>query len=516
MEVLILFIFSVLIRTLFLCPNSSDNWLVWYNLRNQTRPWLNHAAYNSCVEGVVASPKLQYYIISRFPEKFQSVAGSLLNIIYDIVVMAVIYGIALSRVEGDESRLIAFVVAALYATAPILLPSTARFTGAKARTLSGLLAFAYFLSLAQILLSQNYVFFIVCGIISILSVLASAFAMQAIVFFSLILSFFYMTPAPLLAFVIPVCVAYFIPGVGLKEIVLHKINHYRWYFNSYVGTAANNRNDFRGLMAEIRGQRRANIILYHLFMTQSILIAAYSLPVLFVLLYFSVFDGTFLQLVSDSPVYTFYAYLIVASSLLFVITSTRYFLFLGEAERYFEYSFPFACLLMVPLVSSGRLSILFCVGLILYQVTVVLCGLFFKYRFEYFKAFESFKPDDEDVELIELLKGLPGDNQKILVIPTKCAFKLATLTPPESGMKYLLYFVTNKVDGFKYMKKAFKHYESLDFDFDFVCSEYGIDTVVVLNDQCKVLPAVTQEFLAQGAVVGRNERYTLYSMVTGG
>nr|WP_287411761.1 hypothetical protein [Pseudodesulfovibrio sp.] len=515
MEVLILYIFAFVIRILFLCSNSTDSWLVWYSLNCQKGAWVNHTAYNSCIEGTIGNPKLQYLIVSLFPEKYQTIAGNLLNIAYDFVVMTFIYIIAFNTVGGADARLFAFLSAMIYATAPILLPSTARLTGVKARTLSGLIGFLYFMSLSQALLFDNHIFYLVCGVISVLAVLASSFAMQVIVFFSLILSIFYMTPAPLLAFVIPVCIAYFIPGVGLKEVIRHKINHYGWYFNSYVGTGANNRNDFKGLMAEIRGQRRANIILYHLFMTQSILIAIYSLPVLFVLLYFCVFDGAFLQIISNSPVYTFYAYLVVASFLLFIIISTRYFLFLGEAERYFEYSFPFACLLMVPLFSSGRLSVLFGMGLILYQITVVLCGIFFKYRFEYFKAFESFKPDDEDVELVEMIKALPNDNPNILVIPTKCAFKLATLTPPESGMKYLLYFVTNKVDGFKYMKKAFKHYESLDFDFDYVRSEYGIDTVVVLNDQCKVLPEVTQEFLAQGTVVGRNERYTLYSLFGG-
>jgi hypothetical protein len=512
MELLLLFFFASIARILLLCPNSSDNWLVWYNINNQTKPWLNHTAYNSLVDGVVASPKLQYYLVSLFPHKYRNAAGNFLNIAYDLVVLAVLYGMARTMVVSADTAFVALMVGALYASAPILLPPTARLTGVKARTLGGLIAFLYLIALEQALIFGHTGYYAACAALAILSVLGSAFAMQVIAFFSLCLSVSYLTPAPILAAVIPVAAAYFIPGLGLREIVRHKINHYMWYFDSYAGTAANGRNDFKGLWRELRGECRYNVVLYHLFMTQSVLIAIYSLPTLLVLVWFMATDGGFVRLVAADPGYAYYALILLASFILFVVTSTRYFRFLGEAERYFEYSLPFACLLMVPLLDTGRLGLAGALGLILYQVAVVFCILFFKYRFEYQKAFMASEPDPEDLDIIERIRALPGEHARVLVVPTKYAFRLAALTPRDAGIDYLLYFVTGPIDGWSYMKRAFKHYEALEFDFDFVRAEYGVDTVITVNDQCGKLPEATREVLERATLAGHNGKYTLYTL----
>ncbi|MUM77528.1 hypothetical protein GKC30_07785 [Pseudodesulfovibrio sp. F-1] len=511
MEFVLLLVFAFIARVLPLSAGASDNWLVWYNINNQTKPWLNHRAYNSLVDGVVASPKLQYYLVSLFPGKYRTAAGNFLNIAYDLMVMAMLYGLARGMAEGNTG-IAALLVGALYASAPILLPPTARLTGVKARTLGGLIAFLYLLALEQALLYAHPGYYAVCGVLAILSVLCAAFAMQVVVFFSLCLSIFYLTPAPLLAAVVPVIIAYFIPGLGLKEVVHHKINHYMWYFDSYAGTTANGRNDFRGLWRELRNERRYNVILYHLFMTQSVIIALYSLPTFLVLACFLATDGAFASLVASDPAYTYYALILLASFILFVVTSTRYFRFLGEAERYFEYAFPFSCLLMIPLLETGRLGPAGAMSLVLYQVTVVFCILFFKHRFEYLKAFRASEADPEDLDIVERIRGLPVEEPKVLVIPTKYAFRLAALTPRDAGIRYLLYFVTSRIDGFSYMKRAFRHYEALEFDFDFIRSEYGVNTVVAVNDQCGKLPKPTQAALAEAELVGHNGRYTLYSL----
>jgi hypothetical protein len=511
MEFVLLLAFAFIARVLPLSAGASDNWLVWYNINNQIRPWLNHRAYNSLLEGTVASPKLQYYLISRFPERYRTAAGNFLNIAYDLLVLAILYGMAWGMNANDDSGLSALLVGALYASAPILLPPTARLTGVKARTLGGLVAFLYLLALEQAMIFGHPGYYVSCGVLAVLSVLCSAFAMQVVGFFSICLSIFYLTPAPVLAAVIPVVIAYVIPGLGLKEVVRHKINHYMWYFDSYAGTAANNRNDFRGLWRELRGERRYNVILYHLFMTQSVLIAIYSLPTILVLAWFMAADDEFVRLVAADPAYAYYAFILLASFILFVITSTRYFRFLGEAERYFEYSLPFSCLLMIPLLTTGRLGMDGALSLILYQVAVVFCIIFFKYRFEYQKAFKSAGPDPADLDIVARIRALPGE-PRVLVVPTKYAFRLAALTPRDAGVRYLLYFVTGRIDGFKYMKRVFKHYEALEFDFDFVRSEYGVNAVVTVNDQFGKLPEATREVLAGAQLVGQNGRFSLYTL----
>lgn len=510
MEFVLLLVFAFIARVLPLSAGASDNWLVWYNIINQNRPWLNHRAYNSLLEGSVASPKLQYYLISRFPERYRVAAGNFLNIAYDLLVLSILYGMAGALSSGGDFAPTALLVGALYASAPILLPPTARLTGVKARTLGGLVAFLYLLALEQAMLFGHPGFYVACGVLSVLSVLCSAFAMQVVGFFSLCLSFFYLTPAPVLAAVIPVAIAYCIPGLGLKEVVRHKINHYMWYFDSYAGTAANNRNDFKGLWCELRGERRYNVILYHLFMTQSVLIAIYSLPTILVLAWFMATDSGFFRLVASDPGYAYYALILLASLILFVVTSTRYFRFLGEAERYFEYSLPFSCLLMIPLLTTGRLGMTGALSLVLYQVAVVFCIIFFKYRFEYQKAFQSAGPDPADLDIVARITALR--EPKVLVVPTKYAFRLAAMTPRNAGVRYLLYFVTGRIDGFRYMKRAFKHYEALEFDFDFVRSKYGVNTVVTVNDQFGKLPESTREFLAGAKLVGQNERFSLYTL----
>ena len=513
-----LFILAFVIRIVFIRKGTSDSWLVNYSISGQIKNWLNYKAYNSQIIGFQGSAKLQYFIVSKFPYKFRYLFGNILNISYDLLVMLMLYFMASNLLINEENKnLILAIILAIYATSPILLPVTARLTGVKARTFGGLLSFCYFISLFEAFILHNYIFYPIAGLFVILIVLSSAFAAQVLILFSSFIAMYYLSLKPLLVIFIPCIIGYFIPFLGIREIILHKINHYRWYFNNYQGTDASSRNSLHNLFDSLKFNKllsNPNKFFKEVFVRQSIIIALYS-TVANSVLFYHLFKFSSLQTEIMNNLFWEYALVIsTVTYIIFFITSLKPFLFLGEAERYFEYSVPFIALLYIPLTTKGNIVEADIANIIIFNLICVFLILLNNKFYEFIEANTEHFLEQEDKELIEMLVGIPYKNPVVMVVPVKYAFQLASFTPKSLGIKYLLDFITNNVDGFKYMKETRENYSSTVLNYSILKSKYQVNTLVTLNSYINnPLYEHLNESIKKFDKINENSKYTIFKIL---
>ena len=342
--ILLVLLLSFVIRIPFVLSDSSDEWMTWWIIRQQQGRKLHYDVYDSLIDGYMALPKLQYFLVSCFPEKYWGIIGNGLNVLYDLISILLVYSVSsiiFSAWQISPKNFIispAAWVALLYSTTPILLPITARLSGIKARTLGGLLSLLYFLTFgAAYIFGETYGYLgtIVSGILIILS---SAFTLQNIAFISLCLTILYLDWVPFAIFLITVLAGIAIPGIGVRKILIYKFNHYKWYVSNYAGTTAEGRNNLRDIVLLPRYFfTEPAKFLEQVMSKNTFVISLYSVPVLFILIYLCIDRATFSILISND-VTKYAATLIAGSVIVFILTSTKPFLFLGQAERYFEYS----------------------------------------------------------------------------------------------------------------------------------------------------------------------------------
>ena len=158
------------------------------------------------------------------------------------------------------------------------------------------------------------------------------FAFQVMVLISLILSLLSFSFYPMIYLVGFLLILFFINQLKAKEPILFYFNHKIWYFKNFSkDTKAKNRELF-SIIKWKNFINKPKLILHDLLRNQPILIILFSLPELFFLL-------DYLKLnIADNPLISFSWNLIISTIILFLLTSTKYFSFLGQSERYFEYT----------------------------------------------------------------------------------------------------------------------------------------------------------------------------------
>ena len=134
-------------------------------------------------------------------------------------------------------------------------------------------------------------------------------------------------------------ILFFVKQLKAKEPILFYFNHKIWYFKNFTkGTRAQNRQ----LFSIIKWKNLFNkpkLILQDLLRNLTILIVLFSLPELF-------FTGLFKIKYCRQSILKFF---LEFNNIYDYIISTYFnkiFFFLGQSERYFEYTIPFICLLV--------------------------------------------------------------------------------------------------------------------------------------------------------------------------
>lgn len=509
---LLLIILTVVIRLPFIMTENSDDWATFYRIKKQKgHRWPHYDLDDSLVEGFLGAPRLQYYLVSFFPERLWGVVGNVLNIVYELMSVLITYALAFwifDLVRIDNAGLMALYAALLFTTSPVLFSITPRLTGVKARTLGTLLILAYFALFGTTVYLQEWWLLAGCVILGIAAILASAFAMQNLVFLSVALTIFYQHWLPVTLMVAVFVIGWFFPKFSIKKVLLHKLNHYWWYKRSYKGTTAQSKNsiaDFFRIPVYLFTNRRK--FLNQIFVKQSVVVVAYSVPVIWILGYYLWSDAQYAQL-TDHVWTEYLLYLSLGGACTFLLTALRPFLFLGEAERYFEYAVPYMSILTVFLFhSSGMLSEVVLL-LVLFQVIILLTFFIYNEKGRIKRGMAPLRLDDHLREVIDFLKKT-DEEKRILTIPVKYGYVIAYFFK-KGEVKVYQTFATHKLDGFRYLSEDLAKYNFPKDDFEYYKSKYKVNILLIPKDYyfkseydySKSLESLTPAF--------ENERFMLF------
>jgi len=512
----LIFALCFLLRFAFIITKDSDVYIhLWLIKKYKVMGFGKHSAFKSVFQGKFAYPSFPHYIVSLIPDKFQIKAAYLLNILYDCSNILIFYLIAkaifanyvvVNMTPSFEPHIIATL---LFGTSPILLPYTARLKSFGGRTFGNLAGIIYFASLGACFIFDNYYYLILSVFSGILILLSSQFAMQVMVFFSIILAIIYWSAIPILAIGLVFFLGIIAPYLGIRDLLQFKINHYLWYTKNYQrGTGPSERNRLHDLIRYPFFLFSDPKKFYELtFKKLTVVIAAFSLPTLIFLLGFVAKDYDLFMTHLGNDIVKYLVAISLASLIVFALISFKWLSFLGEAERYFEYSTGAIILLFVIMSSVyGYYNLL--IFMVIFHVCIVIANLMASLK----RSIKNALLIEEDQNFKELMEFLNAKEQRrVLSIPTKLNFKLSACSHDNLAF-YYQFLTEEKIDGFKRQQEDEQLYNFIKPDFDYFIQNYQIDTFVVEKKALKksnIKHKINYSF-TNLKLVFENEEYLIY------
>ncbi|MBU1121516.1 MAG: hypothetical protein KKF54_02300, partial [Candidatus Omnitrophica bacterium] len=333
MELIFILIVGFVLRFLFFLSEASDEyshlWMI-KRIKRINNLWKDNVE-NSIIKGYRGYPPLPHYIVSRFPEKYWVVIGKLLNIIYDLITIIIVYYFSVFlfrdlwqiKLQGVINAPTA--VAFLYATSPILSPVTARLKAIGGRTMGNLLCLIYIILFAYGFLSGNYFVYFFCFPIGWAIIISSQFGLQYIVFCCFFLSIFYLNPVPMMLISVIIISGIFVPKLGIKKLLQRKINHFIWYIKNYTkGTTASNRNNIKDmLLFPVYLVKNPKYFVSLCFKGITLIIGAYSIPPVVILVFWIVISPESMFLFINHDVTLFLFFVSISTVFIFILTSLK-------------------------------------------------------------------------------------------------------------------------------------------------------------------------------------------------
>lgn len=519
---LVILAIALAMRVLFVVSSGSDRVVhQWIIRRCRQQGYRFAETEDSLIPGVLVYPQLWHYLCAQLPRRRTWLISFLLIALLDTLTVAGVYVGASLFLPQDRLNWPlpapfspAVAVAALYALLPLFMTPNARIRESGTRVPGYVLGLGYLLVLGVALLGGGWWGYVLAGVLSVLIVHTSQFASQAIYGFAIVLSIAYFTPFPAIATFGSILLMLCVPGSKTRNLLHQRLAHWRWYItNQKTFTAVASRNKpsafLRLPVTFVRTPRRA---LSLLFFHCSPFILLYCTPPLVVLLYWLA--------VGRLPVDTFladpwlgYAFWVTVASLgMFVLTSLRPLLFLGEAERYVEFAGWAICLLFVASLgnqhSQGGDLLALVLFLLAAQIVVVVVN-FLLAASPLIRSLLRNETEEGLAQLIDYLRTDPG--RGIATIPAKLGFELSNALPDAGKKFYFNMLLTHDRGGFSYMNRAQVQHEYIRPDFETLAEEFGVDTVVA--DKAYVHKAAEERIdygLEHRKPVFENRRFAVY------
>lgn len=277
-------------------------------------------------------PWMMHFLLSLFPKKFDMLFERFFNPLLDSVFTVSLYVVTFYITESNNQALI---VAILYLFTPAMFTIlslgprikslTPRLFGEVVGSMMFIFEYLYFLN-------DNYLYLVLAILSSGFAYLSSKFSVQAIVFISSILFLFTLEIEYLVVLIGGFILSMILSRGKYLEVLKQQVEHLKWYFirNIQGKMSVSNRNSFKVLVEHFAKKRYKKVISALLFQNTFIIILT-RFPLVYLALYFIyddyIIDGK-LELVD---------YFIISSFIIFFISSLKWFLFIGESERYINY-----------------------------------------------------------------------------------------------------------------------------------------------------------------------------------
>ena len=449
---------GIAIRIPFLFLPSNDSWVALFHLeRLRLRSWFDFTLQNSVFPARDGYPILLHLLVSRLPRRYWHAAGTALILSGDTLTAVLIYVTVMLHFGGtppDIAGLPAPIIAALlFLTCPVLFTPMSRLRTLNSRV-TGLPLVTFFFLLIYLYLSSPMsaawtpAILIAATLIAVVIYATSQFAAQVIVFFSVFLSLAYFDIGPALV-VLSATGLCLIPRLGLVPVLLHHRDFKIWYFRNYLkGTTAAERNSLASLRRTIRENRPASWLSYFTRLN-TLTIALIGVPALWAVLLIYVTEG---GSILDSPLGQFSWYVILASLACFLVVSLPAMSFLGQAERYFEYSAPFLAIALVIVPAFSIPAVIWSI----FFLQVLGGALFFLATQPTFTRGRAALFSPNLLSIAEwITKNAP--NARLLVNPVKYAYLLSVLAYrgllPTAVRLYYRFALRPDEVGFAYFEK---------------------------------------------------------------
>lgn len=360
--VLILFtsLFGMLIRlpfTVWKSGMAGDNMGVFskiYGLSKKDFISYNvHDAINH--KGFFPRPALFHYIVSRFPKKGWRLSSIIVNIGFDIltgwIVLFLCFKMLSASVIVEDPWAFSILGLFIFYSSPLLLPVTARLKATNNRTMGLFFATCYFLSFYYSQFGGVWPF---VGLVffGYLVIIGSTFALQALVFFTPMISVITGNYWPSLILLTTIVMGSLLPFTGVKNILTFKWGHIKLYSKNQKRSFSTKHRKFLLNTFSFFFAPKSISSKLRLFLNDApLLILFYSVPFLFIFLKWFFNDVGWamekLGKIQDGSLENFCIAIGITSGVIFILTSIGKGKIFGESERYFEFSLPFLTALFI-------------------------------------------------------------------------------------------------------------------------------------------------------------------------
>ncbi|MDB4773218.1 hypothetical protein OAG30_00540 [Flavobacteriaceae bacterium] len=426
-ELFLILLVSGILRFLFsIIPISDvtdDSYYHRYMIKMQEGKFTPNFIYTKAIEKVSTGyPRLQHFFLSRFPEKLWPFLGNILIIFYDLFHILLFYFLARELalnffIEDKIKSSILFTPwgysAFLFGTTPLLFPFlAARLTGiSNARTLGNLFTFILYVLWYHIDIKFQFQLLPVALFFVFLIINTSQFAFQN---YSLSFLFYSILSGSIITFIFFIGSIIFSLAIpSTRNIIYYKIQHWKWYFKNgeIIG-----RNKLSELIKMPFYLIKDPLKFFEYFFVKfTPFIVIYSIPGIFLL---------WSHALEPNEPLLYCINLLLSSTVIFVITSLKPFLFLGESERYFEYTLTCFYLILMGLFLTDSLQELNLLALIFIHIVTVLF-IFISKNYTHL-SFIKLGKSSTSPELKALLNFLkPIEKVNLLTYPIKLSVFLA-------------------------------------------------------------------------------------------
>ena len=436
------------------------------------------------LSGLYDYPPLFHYLLALFPRTIREQLAPFFSAVIDTIHVLVVYFLTLHIVQMSELAAYvsnppqaASVAALLFATSPALLYCGIgpRAYEATPRTLGELFISVTFAMAGFYLWQGSWWVLLLSCLFGGLTLLTSKFGAQVLVFFTLILAALLRSPfllmLPLLSIVIAIILS---RGLYLRVLAgqIKHLTRYKRLLHKFPVSHRNELSEFKSLLASMRERDSLESAraFWNIISNNTYVILLIRNPVLFIAIYFGV---THFLLTISNPIMLFLCSWVIASLVLFFLTSLKPILFLGEAERYVEHS----VLPQVILVSLFLTSIQSITTLIIYHGLFYIGSLVLLYRIHK----TALKEWETRQELLDWLTAQGIKNKRIL--PGLSDLKLHFVLPYMTDNAVLYPAGEKAVASQEEFANLFEEYPYPNTNLQMLIKTYGLDLIVV-NKKC--------------------------------
>ncbi|SHI75836.1 hypothetical protein SAMN02745165_00782 [Malonomonas rubra DSM 5091] len=483
---LLVFITRVLFLSLptIRSATSDTNFHIWFsNTFFKTNKSLSHKKYpGSIVDGKIVYPPIPHIFLSFVKKKYICFVGAFLNILFDYFSAVVCYWVVVIYLNelpmGIDGQILSrpFISSILFATTPLLHPVNARLTGIGGRTIGPFLILVYFCFLGNVLIYDELFYVVFLGPIALLIILSSQFALQVLLFFSAFLTLFYMDILPLGLALVVVFLSFKFNIFGTREQLVGKIQHLKWYLDKNANPKPLNRNTLDVLLAVLGFSKNPGRACMLLFKRVTPFILAYSLPCFWALVYIF-WTKSFHSFQGGQTIELYFCLMITISFIVFVLTSFRPLIILGEAERYVEYTVPFMCFVLVFFAAYSGVDWILPYVVIVNVLFVILNYMILSediirlnLKTESLQLF-----DDQLIKFLSSISGL-----RCVTIPLKLSYSLSSSLSSEH--KFYFPAIFTEKDGLLYTLEDCVVYDKIKPAISKLSNKYNLNYLVVENN----------------------------------